>query len=34
MALGGAMKFHEEFEYFEENVIREGSNFDLLVKLA
>jgi len=25
---------NEEFEYFEENVIREGSNGDLLVKLA
>ena len=24
----------EEFEYFEENVIREGSDGDLLVKLA
>jgi hypothetical protein len=34
MALVGAMKLHEEFEYFEENVIREGSDSDLLVRLA
>ena len=24
----------EEFEYFEDNVIREGSDCDLLIKLA